>query len=156
MVKIRSFFHMSDERITSLKMTCVELSIKYKAIPKEFEVRFLAYLNDDIDVFCPMCPAYLTFFNGLQSSSENLTIMTERFEVTSFTFAIKPVLLEIKILDKSLQSYSLFPDQACEKLDKFKLTVEKESLKEMGSAQSKFYADYELTGVVPEGGKNKQ
>ena len=26
----------------------------------------------------------------------------------------------------------------------------------MGSAQRKFYADYELTGVVPEGGKNKQ
>ena len=62
----------------------------------------------------------------------------------------------MRVLDKSLQSYSLFPDEACELLDKFENAIQKESLKEMGISQKSFYEDYELKGVVPEGGVNKQ
>ena len=153
---------MSDERTTDLKTNCVALDIRFRPIADEFEVRFLAYLNDAVNVFCSMCPAYYRYFSARHSRNPRsakppiLKIMTETFEVISFAFAIHPILQEVKVLDKSLQSYSLFPDQACELLDKFKDKIESESLKEMSNAQRTFYSDYDLQGFVPAGRVNKQ
>ena len=62
MIQIRSWFHMSDERTTDLKPTCVSINITYRAIADEYEERFMAYLNDAVDVFCSMCPAYYNYF----------------------------------------------------------------------------------------------
>ena len=149
LVAIRSYFHMSDERITSLKMTCVEMGIRYQAIPDEFEVRFLAYLNNANSVFCAMCPAYMRYFNAKwekkpSSKPAILVTITEKFAIPSFAYALKPVFEDIKKLDKTLQKYTLFPDEACEILDKFKTTLEQEARKSMSISQRNFYADNEL------------
>ena len=59
MVVIRSYFHMSDDRTTVLRTTCVSMnSICYRAIANEFEERLIAYLHDAVDVSCAMVPAY--------------------------------------------------------------------------------------------------
>ena len=65
MVAIRSWFHMSDERTTVLKTTCVSMNIRYRAIADEFEERFMAYLHDAVDVFCSMVPAYYEYLMSL-------------------------------------------------------------------------------------------
>ena len=65
LVSIRAYFYKSDERITSLKMVCVEKKIKYRAIIPENEVRFPSYLDKANYVFCQMCPAYMEYFNRI-------------------------------------------------------------------------------------------
>ena len=100
---------MSDERATSIKMTCVKLGIDYVAIPKEFEVRFLAYLDDANNVFCRMAPAYYHYFHDLQLRNPDkiysiFNTLTQNFEITSFAHAMKPILEALRILDKALQS----------------------------------------------------
>ena len=141
-------------------MTCVKMGIRYQAIPVEFEVRFLAYLNNANYVFCAMCPAYMRYFNAkweakLSSKPAILVTLTEKFAIPSLAYALKPVFEEIKKLDKTLQKYTLFPEEACV-LDKFKATLEKKARKSMSTSQRNFYADNELEWVIPPGKVNKQ
>ena len=63
---------------------------------------------------------------------------------------------EIKILDKKLQNYDLFPDEACCLMDKFTDLIDKESTGPMGKAQREFYSDCDLKGVVPQGRRNRR
>ena len=98
MISVRSWFHMSDERTTELKMICVSMKVPFRMIAEEFEERFMAYLHDAVYVFCNMCPAYYRYFAALHSKSSSsakppiLKKMTESFELVSLAFAIKPTL----------------------------------------------------------------
>ena len=85
-----------------------------------------------------------------------LQTLTENFAVPSFAYALQPLFSETKKFDKTLQSYSLFPDEACVLLDKYSETINLEARKEMGKALRNFYSDNGLNAVVPPGRINRQ